>query len=88
MTHSMWGSSNYRPSAPFLYGVASHVKNCHSGHYYYYYVATYFGKVEELNNPLHVMSYFSNVERLNDPHHVMPYFGNMLNDPLHVMVFW
>ena len=27
--------SNYRPSAPFLYEVASHVKNCHSGHYYY-----------------------------------------------------
>ena len=23
------GSSNYRPSAPFLYGIASHVKNCH-----------------------------------------------------------
>ena len=23
------GSSNYRPSAPFLYEVASHVKNCH-----------------------------------------------------------
>ena len=26
---SPWGSSNYRPSAPFLYEVASHVKNCH-----------------------------------------------------------
>ena len=26
-------------SAPFLYEVASHVKNCHSGHYYYLYVA-------------------------------------------------
>ena len=25
-TLSSWGSSNYRPSAPFLYGVASHVK--------------------------------------------------------------
>ena len=36
-TLSSWGSSNYRPSAPFLYEVASHVKNCHSGHYYYYY---------------------------------------------------
>ena len=38
-TLSSWGSSNYRPSAPFLYDVASHdhVKNCHSGHYYYYY---------------------------------------------------
>ena len=23
---SLWGSSNYRPSAPFLYEVASHVK--------------------------------------------------------------
>ena len=23
------GGSNYRPSAPFLYEVASHVKNCH-----------------------------------------------------------
>ena len=29
------GSSNYRPSAPFLYEVASHVKNCHFGNYYY-----------------------------------------------------
>ena len=29
------GSSNYRPSAPFLYEVASHVKNCHFGDYYY-----------------------------------------------------
>ena len=28
---------NYRPSAPFLYEVASHVKNCHFGDYYYYY---------------------------------------------------
>ena len=28
---SSWGSSNYRPSAPFLYEVASHVKNCHFG---------------------------------------------------------
>ena len=28
--------SNYRPSAPFLYEVASHVKNCHFGDYYYY----------------------------------------------------
>ena len=36
-TLSTWGSSSYRPSAPFLYEVASHVKkNCHSGHYYYY----------------------------------------------------
>ena len=34
-TLSSWGSSNYRPSAPFLYEVASHVKNFHSGHYYY-----------------------------------------------------
>ena len=34
-TLSSWGSGNYRPSAPFLYEVASHVKNCHSGHYYY-----------------------------------------------------
>ena len=34
---SSWGSSNYRPSAPFLYEVASHVKNCHFGDYYYYY---------------------------------------------------
>ena len=25
-TLSSWGSSNYRPSAPFLYEVASHVK--------------------------------------------------------------
>ena len=33
---SPWGSSNYRPSAPFLYEVASHVKNCHCGDYYYY----------------------------------------------------
>ena len=32
-TLSSWGSGNYRPSAPFLYEVASHVKNCHSGHY-------------------------------------------------------
>ena len=23
-------------NAPFLYEVASHVKNCHFGHYYYY----------------------------------------------------
>ena len=29
------GSSNCRPSAPFLYEVASHVKNCHFGDYYY-----------------------------------------------------
>ena len=28
---SPWGSSNYRPPAPFLYEVASHVKNCHFG---------------------------------------------------------
>ena len=28
---SPWGSSNYRPSAPFLYEVASHVKKCHFG---------------------------------------------------------
>ena len=34
-TFSSWGSSNYRPSAPLLYEVASYVKNCHSGHYYY-----------------------------------------------------
>ena len=32
----LWGSSNYRPSAPFLYEVASHVKNCDLGDYYYY----------------------------------------------------
>ena len=32
---SSWGSSNYRPSTPFLYEVASHVKNCHFGDYYY-----------------------------------------------------
>ena len=31
------GSSNYRPSAPFICEVASHVKNCHFGDYYYYY---------------------------------------------------
>ena len=37
-TLSSWGSGNYRPSAPFLYEVASHVKNCHSGNYYYYYI--------------------------------------------------
>ena len=30
------GSSNYRPSAPFLYEVANHVKNCRLGDYYYY----------------------------------------------------
>ena len=34
---SPWGSSNYRPFAPFLYEVASHVKNCHFGDSYYYY---------------------------------------------------
>ena len=39
-TLSSWGSGNYRPSAPLLYEVASHVKNCHSGHYYYYYSAS------------------------------------------------
>ena len=33
---SSWGSSNYRPPAPFLCEVASHVKNCHFGDYYYY----------------------------------------------------
>ena len=32
---SSWGSSNYRPTAPFLYEVASHDKNCHFGDYYY-----------------------------------------------------
>ena len=26
MLAASWGSSNYRPSAPFLYEVASHVK--------------------------------------------------------------
>ena len=31
-TLSSCGSSNYRPSAPFLYEVANHIKNCHSGH--------------------------------------------------------
>ena len=30
-----WGSSNHRPSAPFLYEVASYVKNCRFGDYYY-----------------------------------------------------
>ena len=30
---SIVGSSNYRPSAPFLYEVASHVENCHFGDY-------------------------------------------------------
>ena len=39
---SSWGSGNYRPSAPFLYDVASHVKNCHSGRYYYYYYYYYY----------------------------------------------
>ena len=34
---SSWGSSNYRPSAPFLYDVASHVINRHFDDYYYYY---------------------------------------------------
>ena len=34
---SPWGSSNYRPSAPFLCEVASHVKNCHFGDYGYCY---------------------------------------------------
>ena len=35
-TFSSWGSGNYRPSAPFLYGVAwATLKNCHSGHYFY-----------------------------------------------------
>ena len=28
---SPWGSSNYRPSAPFLCEVVSHVKSCHFG---------------------------------------------------------
>ena len=27
--------TSYGGAAPFLYDVASHVKNCHSGHYYY-----------------------------------------------------
>ena len=36
-TLSPWGSSNYRPPVPFLYEVASHVKNCHFGNYYLYY---------------------------------------------------
>ena len=31
---SPWGSSNYRPYAPFLHEVASHVNNCHFGDYY------------------------------------------------------
>ena len=31
---SAWGSSNYRPYAPFLDEVATHVKNCHFGDYY------------------------------------------------------
>ena len=35
-TLSSWGSGNYRPSAPFLYEVASTLNNCHSGHYYYF----------------------------------------------------
>ncbi len=34
-TLSSCRSNNYRPSAPFLYEVASHVNNCHSGHYSY-----------------------------------------------------
>ena len=29
--------SFYRPSVPFLYEVANHVKNCHFGDYYYYF---------------------------------------------------
>ena len=32
-----WGSGNYRPLAPFLCEVASHVKNCHFGDYYCYF---------------------------------------------------
>ena len=34
---SSWGSSNHRRSAPFLYEVASRVKNRHFSDYYYYY---------------------------------------------------
>ena len=37
-TLSSWGSGNYRPSAPLLYEVASHVKQLPFGHYYYYYI--------------------------------------------------
>ena len=38
---SSWGSGNCRPSAPFLYEVLSHVKNCHFSDYYYYIYTSY-----------------------------------------------
>ena len=42
-TLSSWGSIHYRPSAPLLYEVASHVKKKrHSGQYYYYYYYYYY----------------------------------------------
>ena len=34
-TLSSSGSINYRPSAPLFYEVASHVKNCHSGQFFF-----------------------------------------------------
>ena len=44
----------YRQSAPFLYEVASHVKNCHSGHYYYYYVSRSFFRLSStVDDPIH-----------------------------------
>ena len=34
---------NYRPSAPFLYEVASRVKSCRFADYYYYYIFSFQG---------------------------------------------
>ena len=60
-TLSSWGSGNYRPSAPILYEVASHVKNCHSGHYYYYYKSRL--KVMCATNIVNVRFVEGNVDR-------------------------
>ena len=63
---SPWGSSNYRPSVPFLYEVASHVKNCHFGNYYYYYV-TDFGQ-QQMENAAIVFSSWQRPPLLIDPY--------------------
>ena len=56
-TLSSWGSINYRPSAPLLYEVASHVKNGHSGQYYYYIEIISPRLFLKINQPLSAVKY-------------------------------
>ena len=61
-TLSSWGRGNYRPSAPLLYEVASHVKQqyCHSGHYYLS-VAYLFCSVYFFFPIIHLLCFYHNI---------------------------